>query len=253
VSAASVSFLGTGEAFDARPHTSLLLRTKSATLLLDCGAFVPPELWRAEPDAEALDGIWISHLHADHVFGLAALLGRAWEEERRRPLTVLGGRGVLQAVEDLLERGYPGLRRRFAFALEEVVVEPGAPVVFRGLVLRSADSAHSLRNLSLRVEIPGAVPLCYSGDGAPTEASADLGHAAAWIHECFSADREVPGHASLKALEAELPRRRPHRLGLVHVGRSFRDAVGVRATALARSGLPVSLPEPGEVWQLGAE
>ena len=205
MSAASVRFLGTGEAFDARPHTSLLLRTDRATLLLDCGAFVPPELWRAEPAAEALDGIWISHLHADHVFGLAALLGRAWEEERRRPLTLLGAQGVRDAVEDLLDRGYPGLRRRFAFPLEEVVVEPGQEVVFRGLALRSALSAHSLRNLSLRVEIPGAAPLCYSGDGAPTADSAELAREAAWVHECFAADREVPGHASLKMLEAELP------------------------------------------------
>jgi ribonuclease BN (tRNA processing enzyme) len=252
VSAPSLRFLGTGEAFDIRPHTSLLLRTASATLLLDCGALVPPQLWQEEPDAEALDGIWISHLHADHVFGLAGLLGRAWEEERRRPLTLLGGRGVLQAVQDLLDRGYPGLRDRFAFALEEVVVEPGQEVAFRGLALRSALSAHSLRNLALRIAAPGAVPLCYSGDGAPTEASAELGRDAVWIHECFSADRQVPGHATLAALEAELPRRKPRRVGLVHVSRRFRDAVAARAQALAAAGLSVSLPEPGEVWQLGA-
>ena len=253
MSAASVLFLGTGEAFDDRlPHTSLLLRAPDAMLLLDCGAHVPPQLWREVPDAEALDGIWISHLHADHVFGLAAVLGRFWEEGRKRPLTLLGGEGVRTAVADLVDRGYPGLRRRFAFELAEMAIEPGAEARFRGLTLRSALSAHSLRNLALRVEVPGAAALCYSGDGAPTEASAALAQEAVWVHECFSHDRDVPGHATLSGLEAELPRRRPRRLGLVHVGRRFRDTVARRAEAVSTPGLPVSLPAPGEVWQLGA-
>lgn len=251
MSGASVVFLGTGEAFDHVPHTSLLLRAPAATLLLDCGAHVPPQLWRELPEAEALDGIWISHLHADHVFGLAGVLGRFWEEGRRRPLTLLGAEGLRAAVEGLVDLGYPGLRGRFAFEIEELPVEPGAAVRFRGLTLTSAQTAHSLRNLAVRLEAPGLPPLCYSGDGAPTEASADLGREAVWVHECFSRETSVPGHATLLALEPELRRRRPLRLGLVHVGRRFRDEVARRARALSTSEIPVSLPEPGEMWQLG--
>jgi ribonuclease BN (tRNA processing enzyme) len=197
-----------------------------------------------------VDGIWISHLHADHTFGLATLLGRCWEEGRRRPLALLGATGVRAAAEGILDHGYPGLRQRLGFILEEIEVEPGKPVRFRQLTLRSAASAHSLRNLAVRIDTPEGRALCYSGDGAPTEGSADLASGAAWVHECFSLGGEVPGHATLTTLEAELRRRRPQRLGLVHVGRHFREEVAARAAALAAEGLPVTLPNPGDVWEL---
>ena len=57
-------FLGVGEAFDETlPNTSILVRcglgASRVTVLLDCGFTAPPQFWRAEPSADALDAVWI--------------------------------------------------------------------------------------------------------------------------------------------------------------------------------------------------
>lgn len=248
---ASLTLLGAGEAFDGEPHhTSLLLRTADSVLLLDCGAFVPPRVWRELPGAEALHGIWISHLHADHCFGIPFLVGRMWEEGRRRPLAVLGAAGLRDRLAALLDLAYPALRSRLEFDLDEVVVEPGRPASWRDLSLRAAETVHPQRNLAVRVELAGGAALTYSGDGRPTAASIELAVGAHWVHECFTAASAPPGHADLDALVEAMRQAAPRRLGLVHVHRAHRHTVGRRAKALADGGLPVELLAPGSRWVL---
>lgn len=251
MSGTELTFLGTGEAFDAdRPHTSLLLRTEDTCLLLDCGALVPPRLWSRLHDASVLHGVWISHLHADHAFGIPLLLGRMWEERRTEPLTFLGAAGIAERAGEILDRGYPGMRQRLEFELREQAIEPGAESRFRDLGLRSAATRHSLRNLALRVALPGEAALVYSGDGEPTEESALLGEGAHWVHECFAVSESIPGHASLDGLARQIRRQRPVRMGLVHVSRHHRRAMAPAAEALASQGLPVHVVETGDRWDL---
>lgn len=247
----SLTVLGCGEAFDeAYPNTSLLLRTRSANLLLDCGFSVPPLVWRELGSGEPLHGIWLSHLHADHAIGLPALLVRMWEEGRTDPLRILGPRGIAEAAGGLLETGYPGFSSRLRFPLEELAVEPGGAVEWRGLSLESAPTNHGLPNLALRVGIMGGTRVAYSGDGAPTAESASLGRGAHWIHECFSREKVAGGHASLGDLLDLLPEVVPERLGLVHVSRSGRREVAEAVRRLAGSRPPVELLEPGDRWSL---
>jgi ribonuclease BN (tRNA processing enzyme) len=245
-----VHVLGTGEAFDGSvPHTSLLLLTARTRLLLDCGSFVPPTVWSELPPDRGLQGVWVSHLHADHVMGMPLLLGRMWEEGRTEPLAVLGARGIMERVLAFFELGYPGLLGQLRFRVEEIVVEPSRPVAWRDLGLESAESHHGLRNLAVRIEAGGEA-LTYSGDGAPTPASAALASGAHWIHECFAAEQAPQGHADLATLAVEVRKHRPKRLGLVHVGRRNRAAVRERAVMLAEEGLPIEILEPGASWRL---
>lgn len=247
----SLTVLGAGEAFGGEPHhTSLLLRTADSVLLLDCGAFVPPRVWGELPEPEAVHGIWVSHLHADHCFGIPFLVGRMWEEGRRRPLTLLGAAGLRDRVAALLDLAYPGLRSRLEFDLDDAVVEPGRPVAWRDLTLRAAETVHPQRNLAVRVETAGGAAVTYSGDGRPTPASIELAAGADWVHECFTAANAPPGHADLDTLVEAVRQAGARRLGLVHAHRAHRDAVERRAKALAAGGLPVELLAPGSRWFL---
>ncbi|MCX6722879.1 MAG: MBL fold metallo-hydrolase [Candidatus Staskawiczbacteria bacterium] len=82
-----IIFLGVGEAFDENlPNNSQLIITDKTKLLLDCGFTVPPQLWKYNPDYNFLDAIYISHQHADHYFGLPAILLRMWEGGREKDL-----------------------------------------------------------------------------------------------------------------------------------------------------------------------
>ena len=89
-----VIFLGVGEAFDENnPNNSHLVLSGKTSLLLDCGFVVPYQLWKYNNDQSFLDGVYITHPHADHYFGLPALLVRMSEEKRTRQFTIICQKG----------------------------------------------------------------------------------------------------------------------------------------------------------------
>ena len=88
--AVRVTFLGTGDAFNARArcHAGYLLTAPSITLLLDCGPTTLLAMKRDGLSPEALDAVVLSHLHGDHFAGLPFLfLTYIYDAPRRRPLT----------------------------------------------------------------------------------------------------------------------------------------------------------------------
>ena len=110
-----ITVLGCGEAFDdALPNNSYLVRIGGSVLLLDCGYSIPPRLWHFEHDDSAVDLIYISHAHADHYFGLPAVLGRMWEQGRTMPLTIL--QGHFQAAKAAGLSASDALKSTFALA-----------------------------------------------------------------------------------------------------------------------------------------
>lgn len=243
---ARVTFVGTGEAFDPElPNTSLLYQG-DRTLLIDCGYAVPHAFWRINRDPSLLDAVYVSHLHADHSFGLPALLLWMREAGRTRSLTVFGGPGVAAWVGRLLDLGYPGAYAPDkCFHIEPVALEPGVRRSFGACTLANAASRHSVRNLSLRIDEAGK-SLCYSGDGAPSDATRALFHGATvLVHECYAAEQAPEGHAALGEILALGADAEVETLCLLHIRRNDKDAV--RARAQAHRGRPrVLVPAPGD-------
>ena len=101
-------FAGVGEAVDERlPNTSILLESQGHRLLLDCGFTAAHTLFAAAPDAATtLRGVFISHFHGDHWFGLPALLSRLMVEGRTAPLAIVGLPGVEEKVRGLVPLAY---------------------------------------------------------------------------------------------------------------------------------------------------
>ena len=241
-----VHYLGTGEAFDhGRPNTSFILEgctgpdARPSRILFDCGYSIPHALWRVSTDPHYLDGIYLSHFHADHCFGLPAVLARLGQDGRRKSLTILGGPGVRQATAQVLELGYPGILRKLDFSLECTEICPGGMVTYGQWAFQTARSYHSLPNYSVRAEV-GGISVCYSGDGSPSPdctglyANADL-----LIHEAYySEPRAKRSHASIDAVLKVARDRNVQRLHLVHLSRS-----AARPTDL-------TLPEAGEIYEV---
>ena len=241
-----IEFLGVGEAFDpALGNTSVLVRENS-TLLVDCGYAVPLPLFERGYTKDTIDAVYLTHFHGDHILGIPALIVRAHEEKRQKPLTFLGQPGLREAVTGLVERAYPRILAKLHFPLE--FVEGDAPTQFNELSLSFAETAHSLRNLAVRVE-SGGKAVGISGDGRMTPASQKLFlDCDLVIHEAYRFETEAEGHGTATAvIDALRPSTRLKHLAFVHVQRDERRLRG-GDFAIEKTGgrFTTWLPTPGE-------
>src|SRR5437660_9361504 len=133
-----IVLLGSGEAFDETLGNTSALVIAQSTVLIDCGYAGPFQVWRHDASADLVDAIYISHAHADHYFGLPALLTRMWEARRTKPLTIISQPPVLQQIAQLLDLGYAGLRKRFEFPIENIEASRQAGITYREFHMRFA-------------------------------------------------------------------------------------------------------------------
>jgi ribonuclease Z len=108
----SVFFAGTGASAPSarRGLSATLLRAGGDRILVDCGEGTQRQLVRTVGLPE-LDVILITHLHADHWFGLPGLLKTYDLRDRETPLELFGPRGLratLERIQPVFGRlGYP--------------------------------------------------------------------------------------------------------------------------------------------------
>jgi ribonuclease Z len=246
-----LTVLGCGEAFDeSYPNTSLLLAHEEQTLLLDCGYSVPQALWGRNSDPAAVDLIYISHAHADHYYGLPALLGRMWEEGRTKPLVLLSQPAILEKIGHIMELGYSNLAARFEFPIERLPAEPGREVEWKGFRFDFAPSKHSTTNLAVRVRRDGKA-FCYSGDGMFTPQGRELFQGAnLLVHEAFSM-QESPVHGDIPNLVRMAEEQQVEELLLVHLQRTLRRRPEqVHDIIRSHPAQKTGLPEPGDEFSL---
>ena len=251
-----ITFIGVGEACDAtHPNTSLLVETGEGhgrQILLDCGFTVPHLYFRDRDDPDALDGLWISHFHGDHFFGVPLLLLRFWEMGRKKPLLVLGPQGVEEKVEAAMELAYPGFLSKLRYDTACMVVEPGNEIAALGCRWRTAENIHSERALSVRMDC-GGESLFYSGDGRPTRNTLTIAKGCGlMVHEAFRLEEKTAGHGSVRnVIDFALEAGAAH-LAVVHVERGERkkrrgEIEGLLNKSFGEKGV---LPEAGDCFVL---
>ncbi len=101
--------LGSGAALtDGRRWNSLLI---DGRILLDLPPTAVVELQHLDLDLTEIDVVFISHLHADHMFGLPfLLLEYCVRRERERPLYIVGPPGLEETTETLCDLAWPDMR-----------------------------------------------------------------------------------------------------------------------------------------------
>lgn len=94
-------FLGTSAAVPTvrRGHPCIALWWKGEILLFDCGEGAQRQLMSAGLSFEKITGIFITHMHGDHVLGLPGLLMTMALQNRRRPLNLYGPKGLRSFIE----------------------------------------------------------------------------------------------------------------------------------------------------------
>ena len=98
--------LGTASAIPTKTRhlSAVALRRQGRMLLFDCGEGTQRQLLRAGLNRARLDGVFITHFHGDHFYGLMGMLSTLGLLEREEPLTVVGPAGIEEIVSAL-----PGL------------------------------------------------------------------------------------------------------------------------------------------------
>jgi ribonuclease BN (tRNA processing enzyme) len=80
-----IQMLGTGSAFAKKYfNTNALIYSNGYTLLIDCGVTATLSLHHLGISLTTIDGIWITHIHADHVGGLEEIAFRSKYELQKR-------------------------------------------------------------------------------------------------------------------------------------------------------------------------
>jgi len=100
-----VTMLGTGTPFPnaERFGSAILVEVAGKRLLFDCGRGAVIRLTQAGVTPSEIDGLFLTHLHSDHVVGIPDLWLSGWFLGRDRPLQVWGPSGTRSMGEHLLQ------------------------------------------------------------------------------------------------------------------------------------------------------
>ena len=100
-----VIFLGTGAAVPTpqRSLPSLLLQRGNEQLMFDSGEAVQRQMMIAKVGLHKKLGVFITHMHGDHVLGLPGLLQTMALMDRQKPVDVYGPIGLAHFLECLRE------------------------------------------------------------------------------------------------------------------------------------------------------
>jgi len=246
-----VIFLGVGEAFDTNlPNNSHIIISGETKLLLDCGFSVPQQLWKYAEDPNLLDAINISHQHADHYFGLPAVLLRMWEGGRERDLTIICQRNLKDNFEEFMDFAYKGFLQKFKYKINLVEAKEGESVEFQGLKLSHEKTVHSGDNLAVKVS-DGKNTMAYSGDGSPLSDTGFYKDLDLLILETYLYDEEKIGHSSIVSGIKFAEDNSVKCLALTHINRDFRrDKLPAMKDKIKSDNVKVIIPEPMDEYDL---
>lgn len=103
-----IIFAGTGSGKESlkRFHSSIFIRSKDHSMLLDCGDGISKALLMLNIKTNSIDSILLSHYHADHFSGIAMLITQMKLEKRTAPLSVFTQANLVKPLKNFLNSAY---------------------------------------------------------------------------------------------------------------------------------------------------
>ncbi len=235
-----VTILGSGTCVPRldRSACAVLVEAGQAKILMDLGPGTMRRLLATGTTIFDLTHIFLSHFHPDHTSELAPLIfSTKYPDGTRRthPLTVFGGRGLIDFYEGL-QAAYGDwiVLPEHQLQFQELDTTHGGTVHMGTVTVSVRPVQHRPESLACRVDSPGGVSMVYSGD---TDMCDSLGHLArrADLFVCESAfpdDQKVPGHLTPSLAGKIASRAEAKRLVLTHL---YPPSEGVDIVKQARS------------------
>jgi len=238
--------LGSGSAFSGAGHNACY--SVDGRLLIDCGSPAQLLLPQAGHRLEDVDGLILTHFHADHSAMLPVVLGaRSLEDDHPRPMRLAGPPGVAEYVSRLMHTGYGGHLHKLVYdrlGLETTILQDGADVEFCGYRIRAHAIAHSMGpSLAYAISDSSGASVGFSGDSTLCAGlRRTIRQSQLMVVECSGWDRPVPTHLWWGEISELIDAHPDTRFVLSHL-QSRRP---VRGAILAHDLLGVDVQAPGQ-------
>ena len=247
-----IKFLGTADAFNsgARTNSCYWIDDHLGSVMVDFGPTALLQCHRLEMDLTKLDGIYLTHLHGDHIGGIAMLLVYMnFVLDRKRPFVIAGPPETEQRLALLRESAYPDVMRRgLGFPLKFKRWSIPGEVEILGRRVRAIRAVHDTvaTATSLRV-MTDSYSVAFSGDTGWQPQLAELARDVdVFVCECSNVKNEYWGHLSVELLTEKRAEIQVKQLVLTHLSVASREAALIAApgmnASVADDGLEVELP-----------
>lgn len=202
-----------------RLRTSLLIQYKGQNWLMDAGPDLRYQLLRE--GIEKIDGVFLTHAHADHLFGLADL----------RPLALHRGVNIPTYAD---QQTTEICRKVFGYLIDDGKVPHDMPLFQKPcLEMRHLEESFMWNGLSVKTFLQDHGPMmsrgfrfgswAYSTDvcGLGQKALDGLKGIDLWFVDCASLDGATKSHANLKMALGWIEEVKPKLAILIHMGISL--------------------------------
>ena len=133
-----------------RALTALMTRFNGSSLLIDCGEGTQVSIREKGWSVNPIDTICFTHYHGDHISGLPGLLLSMGNADRKKPLTMIGPKGLSKVVSSLCIIA-PGL----PFEIEYIELgEQVQSMVVNGYNIEAFKVNHSITCYGYNILIP---------------------------------------------------------------------------------------------------
>jgi len=246
-----IRIIGCGDAFGSggRLQTCLCVESDTRRFLIDCGASALVGLRKFDVDPNAIDTVLVTHMHGDHYAGIPWLALQRAAAGVRRPLAVLGPKGISRRLPGLADHLFPSASPRpdrFNLDIREyasfrpTALARGWP---GGVTVTGYPVSHvpATNPHALRIEAAGKV-IAFSGDTAWDDRLIDAAAGAdIFICEAWSLRPAAPVHLDIETLRARRADLDCARIMLTHMGDDVLAALPIEGFEAAEDGMVVEV------------